>query len=107
MKLMMVRLVVSCLIASASVGLLQGENSSNASAAAANLAYQDKDWAKATPLYQQLAQAQPANPQFSYRLGVCLQKTGQPQKAIQSFQNSQAKGFPVSVTGYNIAEAYA
>ena len=73
----------------------------------AEAAYAGKDWSKAEPLYESLTQTQPANPRNWYRLGVCLAKTGQPQKAIAAFQTAQSKGAPASMTAYGIASAYA
>ena len=102
-------LLTTCLVigmgAVASVAA-QSQDSSE-KAAAANTAYQAKDWARAEPLYQQLVQAQPDNSRNWYRLGVCLQGTGKHPRALDAFQKAQAKGVPESIVGYNIAAVYA
>ncbi len=75
--------------------------------AAANAAYQAKDWAKAQPLYLQLTQTQPDNGRTWYRLGVCYQSLGEHEKAFSAFQTAQAKGVPIGIVGYNQAAALA
>ena len=75
--------------------------------AAADAAYQSKDWAKAESLYDQLVQAQPENPRYQYRLGVCRQGLGKHQAAIDAFQKSQSLGVPPQIVLYNLAVVYA
>lgn len=72
----------------------QSEDSLDNKTVAANSAYQEKDWPKAALLYDQLAHAQPESYRSWYRLGVCLQRTGQHQKALEAFEKAQAKGAP-------------
>lgn len=99
-------LLVACLVIGATASL-QSQDSVDKTTAAANTAYQSKDWAKAEPLYQQLVQVQPDNARDWYRLGVCLQGSGKHEKALDAFQKAQTKGVPVSIVGYNIAVVYA
>jgi tetratricopeptide (TPR) repeat protein len=76
-------------------------------AAAANSAYQAKDWAKALPLYDRLTKAQPDSPLNWYRLGACQLQTGEHEAALASFQAAHAKGLPPSVADFGIAQALA
>ena len=85
----------------------QSEDSLDNKTVAANSAYQEKDWPKAALLYDQLAHAQHESYRSWYRLGVCLQRTGQHQKALEAFEKAQAKGAPVSIVGYDMAATYA
>jgi tetratricopeptide (TPR) repeat protein len=75
--------------------------------AAADAAYQAKDWAKAGQLYEQLSQASPAMPRIWFRLGVCRQRTGQHQAALEAFQKAQGLGVPARIVGYELAAVYA
>jgi tetratricopeptide (TPR) repeat protein len=85
----------------------QAQGSPDKVTAAANAAYQAKEWSKAQPLYAQLAQTQPDSYLNWYRLGVCSQSLGQHQKALEAFQTAQAKGLPAAGAGYNIAAVLA
>src|SRR4051812_26702482 len=76
-------------------------------AAGANVAYQAKQWDKAAPLYQQLAEAHPDDPRYWYRLGVSQQGSGHHQQALDAFKKAQAGGLPDSIVGYNLAAVYA
>jgi len=76
-------------------------------AAAADAVYQAKDWAKALALYADLAQAQPANARFWYRLGYCSQQLGRHEKALDAFQQAEAKGAPPLIVKYNIVAVLA
>jgi tetratricopeptide (TPR) repeat protein len=76
-------------------------------AAAASVAYEERDWTKAEPLYEHLVQAQPESLRNWYRLGVCLQGMGKHQRALDAFQKTQSMGMPVSIVGYNISAVYA
>lgn len=76
-------------------------------AATADSAYKAKDWAKATPLYEQLTQAKPETARNWYRLGVCRQETGKREEALDAFQKASDKGVPAFVVAYNMAEVYA
>jgi tetratricopeptide (TPR) repeat protein len=75
--------------------------------AAANSAFQAKDWAKAAQLYQQITQSQPDNARAFYRLGTAQQGLGQHEKAVESLQKAQAKGAPPAFVDYGLAAAYA
>ena len=75
--------------------------------AAANAAYQAKDWSKATPLYEALAQGHPDSGRNWYRLGVCLHGVGRNDKALAAFQKAQALGAPAQNVEYSLAEVYA
>ncbi len=86
---------------------LFAQNPSDNLSAAANAAYQAKDWAKAQPLYLQLTQSQPDNGRMWYRLGVCYQRLGEHKEALDAFQTAQTKGVPIGIVGYNLAAAYA
>ena len=85
----------------------QSRDSMDDQKAAANKAYEAKDWAKAEPLYEHITQAESDNVRGWYRLGVCRQALGERQKALDAFQKAQAKGMPVSIVGYKIAAVYA
>ncbi len=76
-------------------------------AAAANAAYQQKDWAAAEKLYSELAQASPKNPRYWYRLGVSARGLGQHEQALHDFQQAQANGLPFALVGFDIACAYS
>jgi tetratricopeptide (TPR) repeat protein len=108
MSLMRNVLLVACLF----IGVLapagaQSRASTDDEKAAANKAYEAKDWAKAEPLYEHITQAQNDNFHSWYRLGVCRQALGERQKALEAFQRAQAKGMPMAVVGYKIAAVYA
>ena len=89
----------ACLLAS---GDARGQDN----AAAANAAYQQKDWPAAIKLYGELAQASPKNPRFWYRLGVSQRATGQNEQALRDFQQAQANGLPALLVGFEMACAY-
>ena len=76
-------------------------------AAAANAAYQHKDWAAAAKLYGELAQTDPKNPRYWYRLGASLRATGQNEQALHAFQQAQANGAPALQVGFEMACAYS
>lgn len=76
-------------------------------AAAANAAYQQKDWTTAAKLYGELAQANPKNPRYWYRLGVSQRATGQNEQALHDFQQAQANGLPLALVGFDEACAYS
>jgi len=76
-------------------------------AAAADRAYQSKEWAKAEPLYAELVQAQPDNARNWYRYGVCVQANGKHQAALDALQKAKDKGAPVSNVEYTLAAVYA
>ena len=85
----------------------QSQDTLQSTTAAADAAYQAKDWAKAGQLYEQLSQTPAAIPRTWFRLGVCRQQTGQHQTALEAFQKAQAMGVPGSIVGYNLAAVYA
>jgi len=74
---------------------------------AANAAYQAKDWTKATPLYEALAQGHPDNGRNWYRLGVSLHGLGRNDKALGAFQKARVLGAPAQNVEYSLAEVYA
>ena len=51
-------------------------------AAKANAAYSAKDWTEAARLYEQLANAEPENTRYWFRLGASAQSIGQHKKAL-------------------------
>jgi tetratricopeptide (TPR) repeat protein len=73
----------------------------------ANAAYDAKNWTKAEPLYAQLVAAHPESGRYWYRLGICRQRNGQHEKAVEAFQKAQAAGMPPAMAAYNLAAAYA
>ena len=100
------------LFASLLFGLLplasaQAQDSIESKAAAANEAFQAKDWAKAEPLYEQLTESQPENGRNWYRLGASLQATGKHEKAAQALDKAKAKGAPPTAVEYSLGGVYA
>lgn len=85
----------------------QGSTQVRDTAADANAAYQQKDWAAAGKLYSELTQAHPENPRFWYRLGVSSHATGQVEQALYDFQQAQAAGLPLALIGFDMACAYS
>jgi tetratricopeptide (TPR) repeat protein len=75
--------------------------------AAANAAYQSKDWVTAEKLYGELAQTNPTNPRFWYRLGVSARANGHNEQALNDFQHAQANGLPLALVGFDMACAYS
>ncbi len=102
-------ILVTCLLLLTLSGLTNADSqdSFRSQAAAADTAYQAKDWKDAESLYDQLVHARPDNARSWYRLGVCRQGVGQPQQALDAFLKAQALGMPISIVGYNLAIAYA
>jgi tetratricopeptide (TPR) repeat protein len=76
-------------------------------AAAANAAYQQKDWRTAIKLYKELAEANPKNPRYWYRLGVARRATGQNEQALRDFQQAKANGVPPMLVDFDIACTYS
>jgi tetratricopeptide (TPR) repeat protein len=74
---------------------------------AAESAYQAKDWAKATRLYEQLANSHPKSGIYWYRLGVSLEAIGEHQVALEALAKSQAAGTPSFMVGFSRATVYA
>ena len=95
-----------CVIVLAALSVASFAQATEAAAAAANAAYQQKDWATAAKLYGELAQSSPKNPRFWYRLGVSQRATGQNEQALQSFPKAQVNGLPLALGGLEIASAY-
>ncbi len=85
----------------------QDQHSLDVMSADANTAYDSKNWTKAEPLYSRLAAAHPESGRYWYRLGVCRQRNGQHEKAVEAFQKAQAAGTPPALAAYNLAAAYA
>jgi tetratricopeptide (TPR) repeat protein len=98
---------VLILLLLATSAFLQAQDSPEKLSAAANAAYQAKDWAKAQSLYAQLAQIQADRYVNWYRLGICSQALGLHQEAIEAFQKAQANGLPAAAAQYNIAATLA
>ena len=74
--------------------------------AAANDAYQTKDWGSASRLYAQITAQQPGNGRAWYRLGVALDGQGQQDEAVAAFQKSIQAGVPAGIGEYGIALSY-
>jgi tetratricopeptide (TPR) repeat protein len=74
--------------------------------AAANDAYQAKDWGTAARLYGQITVQQPANGRAWYRLAVALDGQGQQDEAVAAFQKSIQAGIPAGSGEYGIALSY-
>ena len=100
-------LISWCIVALLSWASAEVQSSIESKATAANTAYLAKDWAKAEPLYEQLAQSQPDNARNFYRLGASLQGMGQHQKALEAFEKAKAQGAPVQDVEYGLASVYA
>ena len=94
---------LGCLLAAAPWSAAQSQDSIESKTAAANAAYQAKDWAKAEPLYEQLVQALPDSGRNWYRLGASLQATGHHEKAAEAFQKAKANGAPITAVEYGLA----
>ena len=97
----------SLLLGTLPFSALRAEESIENKAAAANAAYQNKAWATAEPLYEQLTQSQPENARNWYRLGASLQATGKHQQAADAFEKAKVKGAPPPMVEYGLASAYA
>jgi tetratricopeptide (TPR) repeat protein len=100
-------LLVPCLLLAfqSILGAQSAETSENP--AAANSAYLAKDWTKAVPLYEALAQIHPDNARNWYRLGVCLHGVGKNDKALTALQKAKALGAPAQNVEYSLAEVSA
>jgi len=77
------------------------------SAAAANTAYQAKDWVQAVSLYEALVQAHPDSGRNWYRYGVSLHGLGKNEKALAALLKAQALGAPAQNVEYSLAEVFA
>ena len=99
--------VLCCLLAALPWSVAQSQDSLTSKAAAANAAYQAKDWAKAEPLYEQLTLAQPDNGRNWYRFGASLQATGHHEKAADAFQKAKANGAQAVAVEYGMATVEA
>jgi tetratricopeptide (TPR) repeat protein len=75
-------------------------------AAAANDAYEAKDWGAAARLYGQITVQQPQNVRAWYRLAVALDGQGQQDEAVAAFQKSIQAGVPAGIGEYGIALTY-
>lgn len=76
-------------------------------AAQANEYFQAKDWAKAAPAYEALAQANPANGQAWFRLGLARHELGRYGEAVEAYQRARAANFPAGPVTFRTARAYA
>jgi tetratricopeptide (TPR) repeat protein len=76
-------------------------------AAAADAAYQARDWARATPLYERLVQEQADGYTNWLRLGACLHGIGQNAKALEAYERARTHGAPPSAVDYGVAVALA
>lgn len=81
--------------------------SQSAEETAADGYYSAKDWAKAAPAYETLANANPNNAQDWYRLGVALAGIGQYQKAIECYDKAGSLNFHQFSVLIRTAKAYA
>jgi len=80
----------------------QGPNASPEKAAA-NSAYESKDWSKAETLYAQITRAEPNNGRAWYRLGIARHALAQEEAAIVGFQKAIENGVPPLFGEYQIA----
>ena len=76
-------------------------------AAAADAAYQARDWARATPLYERLVQEQADGYTNWLRLGACLHGIGQNAHALEAYERARTHGAPLSAVEYGVAVALA
>jgi len=76
-------------------------------AAAADAAYQARDWAGATPLYERLVQEQADGYTNWLRLGACLHGIGQNARALEAYERARTHGAPPSAVEYGVAVALA
>jgi tetratricopeptide (TPR) repeat protein len=76
-------------------------------AAAADAAYQARDWARATPLYERLVQEQADGYTNWLRLGACLHGIGQNARALEAYERARTHGAPPSAVEYGVAVALA
>ena len=76
-------------------------------AAKANAAYTAKNWTEAARLYEQLANAEPGNARYWYRLGVSAQSGGRLEKALESYERALATKQAPPVVEYNLACVHA
>ena len=72
-------------------------------AAKANAAYTAKNWTEAARLYEQLANAEPGNARYWYRLGVAAQSGGRLEKALDAYEKALATKQAPPVVEYNLA----
>jgi tetratricopeptide (TPR) repeat protein len=70
----------------------QAASDSEARAAAAAVAYDAKDWAKAAKLYGELSQAPDAPPRVWLRLGAARRELGKYPEALAAFEKANAAG---------------
>jgi tetratricopeptide (TPR) repeat protein len=75
--------------------------------AAANSAYDRKQWVKAESLYARITETEPGNGRAWYRLGVARHGLGQNPQAIAAFQRALEAGARPSLAEYQIAVCYA
>jgi len=97
-------LLLACCILMATASAVQaGQQAASGDAAAADAAYAAKDWAKAAPLYERLAETAPATPRNWYRLGMARQALGEHEQALRAFEKARDAGAPRAIALYNIA----
>ena len=109
MKIFRVKLVFSlCLLAfSMRAACAQQPATDAALSAQASAAYESKDWAKSSALYEKLAQAHPEIPRLWFRLGASIQELGQLDRALDVYQKALAAGAPPPYVEFSIASVYA
>jgi tetratricopeptide (TPR) repeat protein len=100
-------LVLGVSMAGAAVAGPQPPDSVDSVAAAASAAFESNDWVTAEPLFEKITRARPEDFRSWYRLGVCHQRTGRHQAALDAFQIALAKGSPASIVQYHVAGVYA
>ena len=97
-------LALFCTLAGSVVSAQEADQ--KAIATDADSAYQAKEWARSTKLYEELTKQQPANGRFWYRLGVSLHGNGKNEEALAAFQKASESGVPPSYTEYAKATVY-
>lgn len=82
------------------------QNTNSGEVAAAEAAYQAKDWPLSVKLYGPLTAVQANNGRYWYRLGISLHGTGAEEKAIAAFQKALDNGIPPAYADYGKAICY-
>jgi tetratricopeptide (TPR) repeat protein len=72
--------------------MVGAEQSKEALAVEANVAYEAKDWAKAAKLYEEMSKTPDVPPRVWLRLGVCWRSQGKYQEALGAFDKATQSG---------------